>query len=75
MEYVRFDQGTFDKAINSLIDILNDLDEHNRPKTKVPDYPRCGEDELGVIHSGLILCYNCNWKIEQYAQRIIREMY
>jgi len=46
----------WDKRVERLIDILTDLDEHERPK--------CGEDELGVIHANLLLCYRCGWKIE-----------
>jgi ribosomal protein L37AE/L43A len=42
-----------------------ELDEYGTPKTKMPDCPRCGDDELGVIHECLILCYKCGWKLER----------
>jgi len=54
----------FSVVVNRLLDILNDLDEFGRPKVKLPDCPKCDEDELGVIHADLILCYSCGWKIE-----------
>lgn len=47
-----------------LVDILCDLDEFDRPKRKLPNCPKCDEDELGVIHANLMLCYRCGWKIE-----------
>jgi len=55
---------SFDNAVKELVDILCDLDEFGRPKKKLPDCPKCGEDELGVIHADLLLCYRCGWKIE-----------
>ena len=45
-------------------DILNDLDEWDRPKVKLPDCPKCDNDELGVIHANLVLCYFCGWRLE-----------
>lgn len=54
----------FSAAVNRLLDILGDLDEFDRPKVKLPDCPKCDEDELGVIHADLMLCYRCGWKIE-----------
>ena len=30
-----------------------------RPKKKLPDCPKCGEDELGMINTNYIFCYNC----------------
>lgn len=39
------------------------LDEWGLPRAKLPDCPRCGEDELGVIHEGLVLCYRCGWEL------------
>lgn len=39
------------------------LDEWGTPKEKLPDCPRCGEDELGVIHPGYLLCYACGWEL------------
>ncbi len=54
----------FSKAVARLVDILYDLDEFDRPKVKLPDCPKCDEDELGVIHADLLLCYRCGWKIE-----------
>jgi ribosomal protein L37AE/L43A len=54
----------FSATVNKLIDILNDLDEFGGPKVKLPNCPKCDEDELGVIHANLILCYSCRWKLE-----------
>ncbi len=54
----------FSKAVSELLDILTDLDEFDTPKRKLPNCPRCDEDELGVIHADLMLCYCCGWKIE-----------
>lgn len=54
----------FSKAVNIILSILDDLDEFGTPKTKLPNCPKCDEDELGVIHAGLALCYRCGWKIE-----------
>jgi len=53
-----------DTKRNELIAILNDLDENGTPKRKLPNCPNCNEDELGVIHADLVLCYRCGWKIE-----------
>ncbi len=53
----------FSKAVARLVDILCDLDEFDRPKIKLPNCPKCDEDELGVIHADLMLCYHCGWKI------------
>jgi len=58
-----FDQAAFDATVEKLIAILCDLDEFDRPKVKLPSCPKCGEDELGVIHADLILCYFCRWEI------------
>lgn len=40
-----------------------DLDEHDTPKQKLPNCPRCGDDELGVIHPGYMMCYACGWEM------------
>ncbi len=42
-----------------------ELDEWGTPVEKLPNCPRCGEDELGVIHAGLVLCYACGWTLEE----------
>ena len=55
----------FYDTINDLIDILNTLDEFDTPTRKLPNCPKCKDDELGVIHSGLVLCYRCGWKMEE----------
>ena len=39
-----------------------EVDEWGTPLTKMPDCPRCGEDELGLIHPGFMMCYLCGWK-------------
>lgn len=54
----------FTRTVKKLMTILANLDEFDRPKTKLPDCPKCDEDELGVIHADLLLCYRCGWKIE-----------
>ncbi len=54
----------FSATVEGLLDILTDLDEYDRSKVKLPNCPRCDEDELGVIHADLLLCYCCGWKIE-----------
>jgi ribosomal protein L37AE/L43A len=54
----------FTDTVETLLDILGDLDEYDTPKVKLPNCPKCDEDELGVIHAELVLCYNCGWKIE-----------
>lgn len=59
-----FDDAVFLQKAEDLADILCDLDEHDRPKKKLPNCPKCDEDELGVIHANLILCYRCRWKME-----------
>lgn len=59
-----FDEAKFNCTVERLIDILQTLDENDTPTEKLPDCPRCGEDELGMIHADLILCYRCNWKLE-----------
>jgi ribosomal protein S27AE len=57
----------FTTAVERLLGILTDLDEFDRPKVKLPNCPRCDEDELGVIHADLLLCCRCGWKIEGKA--------
>ena len=52
------------RTVEKIIDIMSDLDEFGTPKVKLPDCPKCDEDELGVIHADLILCYRCGWKVE-----------
>lgn len=42
-----------------------ELDEWGTPTAKLPDCPQCGEDELGVIHSGLLMCYRCGWELRR----------
>lgn len=33
-----------------------------KPTAKMPNCPRCGEDELGMLHAELTICYACGWK-------------
>ena len=40
-----------------------ELDEHDTPTEKLPNCPRCDEDELGVIHAGHAFCYACYLKL------------
>lgn len=54
----------FTTTVEELLNILTDLDEWDRPKEKLPCCPKCDDDELGVIHADLLLCYRCGWKIE-----------
>lgn len=42
-----------------------ELDENGTPISKLPNCPRCDEDELGVIHECLMICYFCGWRMEQ----------
>lgn len=39
------------------------LDEHDTPTAKLPNCPRCDDDELGVIHRDFMMCYACRWEI------------
>jgi ribosomal protein L37AE/L43A len=54
----------FTEVVGELVGIMSDLDEFDTPKRKLPPCPRCDEDELGVIHANLMLCYQCGWKLE-----------
>jgi hypothetical protein len=36
-----------------------------RPATKMPDCPRCGEDELGMFSENWAICYACSLQIER----------
>ena len=60
----RWNEAKFLARVELLADILDGLDEFDTPKRKLPNCPRCDEDELGVIHANLILCYKCGWKME-----------
>lgn len=40
-----------------------ELDQWGTPIEKLPSCPRCGEDELGVMHRQLVLCYWCGWQL------------
>jgi ribosomal protein S27AE len=42
-----------------------ELDEHGTPTAKLPDCPVCGDDELGVIHADLMVCYACGYRVER----------
>lgn len=42
-----------------------ELDEWDTPKAKLPNCPRCGDDELGVIHRNYMMCYACGWELER----------
>jgi ribosomal protein L37AE/L43A len=33
-----------------------------KPKSKMPNCPICGEDELSMINKDLVVCNNCNFK-------------
>jgi ribosomal protein S27AE len=61
----------FEKKVYRLAAILCDLDEYDRPTVKLPNCPRCGEDELGVIHADLMLCYLCGWQIEGKPSKVL----
>lgn len=39
-----------------------ETDKWGTPTEKMPDCPKCGEDELGLITSGYIMCYLCGWQ-------------
>lgn len=39
------------------------LDDHGTPLHKLPNCPRCGQDELGVIHGSLVKCYACSLEL------------
>ena len=54
----------FTQAVEFILRIQDDLDEFDTPKEKLPNCPKCDDDELGVIHADLILCYACRWKLE-----------
>ena len=62
----------FTITVGRLLDIITDLDEFGSPKQKLPNCPKCDEDELGVIHSNLVLCYRCGWKVEGKLTEAIR---
>ena len=53
------------RDLEHLLSILGSLDEYGTPTEKLPNCPRCDEDELGVIHERLILCYSCGWRLER----------
>lgn len=38
-----------------------ELDTYGTPTSKLPNCPRCEEDELGVIHAKYLLCYVCGY--------------
>ena len=43
---------------------LPEWDARNmRPKTKMPDCPACGEDELGMLCETRVYCYMCGLDI------------
>jgi hypothetical protein len=52
------------------------LDDWGRPVEKLPDCPRCGEDELGVINPACLFCYACGWELwrEPVASRLVKVM-
>lgn len=41
---------------------LPECDELGRPKEKMPDCPKCGNDEFGMIAPGEAFCYSCGFK-------------
>lgn len=45
-----------------------ELDEYGTPKKKLPNCPRCGDDELGVIHADYMMCYACGWEMRRCPQ-------
>jgi hypothetical protein len=53
----------FIAKVEPIIEILEDLDEFDRPKKKLPNCPKCEEDELGVVHAGWVMCYRCGWEL------------
>jgi len=49
-----------------------EADEWGTPKEKMPDCPKCGADELGLIRPEYILCYCCGfeaWKESLMSDR------
>ena len=36
--------------------------EYETPLEKLPNCPRCGEDELGMITKDYIMCYVCGFE-------------
>jgi hypothetical protein len=39
------------------------LDEYGTPLEKLPDCPKCGMDELGVVNEECMMCYACGWEL------------
>lgn len=54
---------------SQLDDVLANLDEYGTPKTKLPDCPQCGNDELAAVSSERIICYACGYRHEAYDAR------
>lgn len=44
---------------------LPETDEHGTPREKMPDCPRCGEDELGMLRPSYAFCYACGFEIDE----------
>lgn len=53
----------FSRIIRKLFVILDDLNSYGTPRQKLPNCPKCDNDELGVISPNLIMCYNCSWRM------------
>lgn len=48
---------------------LPETDKYGTPLKKMPDCPRCGEDELGMIYPGFAVCYNCHFQVDTRYQK------
>lgn len=52
------------EGVAEFIETIPEWDEQAMlPKTKMPDCPKCGEDELAMLSKGIIWCYRCAFKI------------
>jgi hypothetical protein len=49
--------------MNYYIDLPEWDSENLRPKTKMPNCPTCGEDELGMLTENMAYCYCCHANI------------
>jgi hypothetical protein len=68
---IPMNEPAFSATVTRLIGILDDLDEYDRPKKRLPECPKCDEDELGVIHPGLIMCYRCGWNLRSKLKETV----
>lgn len=42
-------------------------DEYGIPVSKMPNCPKCGEDELGMIHPMYAICYACGTDFHKFV--------